>query len=439
VASGKCKKRVWIPFSGNGEGDLETHAVIKARAAAEAAQLAQCSHCSMRKFESFDAVDHSGLEETMHSLSCSVTKWEAGKFGFVRKLQDAPRNHGCVSEMLRFDGCVGDDGLAVAVKRMPNWWVQSGQDDFKSKYPREVEQPWRDAGLVKELQEHDFPHVCNLVGIFSDQRMTYMVSSLATEGDLFSWAQLQPANSEAREPALRPIVAQFLDAVRWLHELDVAHGDLSLENILITKATGCTELQVKLIDFGMATLGRTRTPGSDSGGTNNIGKDTYRAPEVLPFTEYDAFLADVFSLGVSLYAMFLLDYPWKTTAAGKSDEFDYVRRMGAEMFLKKKARVRGQSLTDLMSPGLLGLMAGLLAPQPDKRFCLGETCFRKEGRDCAWKSPWLACPALDEPVACCSSAISSKWHSCSSCSLSTMAQVSDSDCDSPDSDSDSAV
>jgi serine/threonine protein kinase len=424
VASRKSKKRVWIPF-----GDLETYAITKAKAAAEAAQLAQCSHCALRKFESFEAIKHNGLEESMHALSSSVTPWKADRFQFVRKLQDAPRNHGCVAEMIR-----EDDGLAVAVKRMPNWWVQSGQDDFKHKHPREVEQPWRDAGLVKELQDHDFPHVCNLVGIFCDQQMTYMVSCLATEGDLFSWAQLQPAHSEAREPALRPIVGQLLDAVRWLHELDVAHGDLSLENILITKASGCTKLQVKLIDFGMATLGRKRTPGSDLGGTNNIGKDTYRAPEVIPFYEHDGFLADVFSLGVSLYAMFLLDYPWKTTASGKSDEFDLVRRIGAETFLKKKAKVRGQPLTDLISAGLIGLMAGMLAPQPDKRFCLGETCLLKEGRVCAWKSPWLAVldeqtsgPASDEPVAwtrqCSPNCMSSN-------SVSTMA---------PDSDSDSAV
>lgn len=385
---------------------------MKARAAAEAAQLAQCSHCFARKLEPLEAVEQNGLEESMTSLSSIVRPWESGKFRFVRKLQDAPRNHGCVAEMLR-----EDDGLAVAVKRMPNWWVQSGQDEFKSKYPREVEQPWQDAGLVKELQDHDFPHVCSIVGIFCDQHMTYMVSSLATDGDLFSWCKRQPAHFDARETALRPIVAQVLDAVRWLHDLGVAHGDLSLENILVTSAAECADPEVKLIDFGMATLGRKRTPGP-----NLPGKDIYRAPEVYVSAEYDAFLADVFSLGVVLYAMFLLEYPWETTAPGKSDEFDYVRRRGVEIFLKRKETLRGQSLTDLICPRLIGLMANLLAVQPDKRFCLGETCLLKEGRVCAWKSPWLACLTVEKPLACSSRAVSS-------ISVSTMAPESDSDAD----------
>jgi serine/threonine protein kinase len=268
---------------------------------------------------------------------------------------------------------------------------------------------------VKELQVHDFPHVCNLVGIFCDQHMTYMVSSLATEGDLFSWSKRQPAHSEGRERALRPIVAQLLEAVRWLHDLGVAHGDLSLENILISNATECSKPQVKLIDFGMATLGQKRKPGSSL-----VGKDMYCAPEVYVAAEYDAFLADEFALGFTLYAMFLLKYPWKTTAAGKSDEFDYVRRKGADIFLNTKAKVKGQSLIDLISPGLIALMAGLLAPQPDKRFCIGETCFLTEGRVCAWKSPWLSAP--DKPLACCTCAISSS-------SVSTMAPDSDVDSD----------
>jgi len=403
VASGKRKKRVWIALE-----DLETHAITKAREAAEAAQLALCPHCSERKLEPLEAIEQNDLEESMNTLSSSVRPWDSGRFRFVSKLQDAPRNHGCVAEMLS-----EDDGLAVAVKRMPNWWVQSGQDDFKSKYPKEVEQPWRDAGLVKGLQDLNFPHVCNLVSIFRDQHMTYMVSSLATEGDLFSWAQRQPAHSDARELALKPIVAQLLDAVRWLHDLGVAHGDLSLENILITQGSDCSKPQLKLIDFGMATLGRKYTPGS-----NLAGKDMYRAPEAYVAAEYDAFLADAFSLGVALYAMVFLNYPWETTEPGKSDDFDYVRRKGAETFLKTKTKVRGKCLTDLISPGLIDLMAGLLAPQPGKRLCLGETCLLREGHVCAWKSRWL--PSLEDPVACCTRVFSSS-------SVSTMAPDSESD------------
>ncbi|CAE8686359.1 unnamed protein product [Polarella glacialis] len=379
--------------------------------AGEAETLTRCTPCPARKSVSFQPIEQHDLEESMRSLS-SMMPWDSGRFRFARKLQDAPRNHGRVDEML-----CEDDGLAVAVKSMPNWWVQLGQEDFRKKYPKQVEQPWRDFAMLKELQSHNFPYMCNLVGIFRDQEMTYMVSSLATEGDLFSWSQKQSLDSETRETVARPIATQLLDAVRWLHDLGIAHGDLSLENVLITRVAACSMPQVKLIDFGMSTLGRMCAPGSDL-----AGKDIFRAPEVYNAVEYDAFLADSFSLGLCLYGMVLLAYPWETTAPGKSTSFDQFKRMGAALFLKTK-KVRGQFLPNLCSAGLMGLMAGLLAAEPKKRFCLGESCL--QDHISAWTSPWL-CSDLAELA----EKVVLDKRGDSSCTLSTMVPDSDSDSDS---------
>eukprot|EP00931_Biecheleriopsis_adriatica_P041700 TRINITY_DN23808_c0_g1_i1.p1 TRINITY_DN23808_c0_g1~~TRINITY_DN23808_c0_g1_i1.p1 ORF type:complete len:408 (-),score=70.23 TRINITY_DN23808_c0_g1_i1:8-1087(-) len=356
-----------------------------------------------------EPISQESLEESMQSLSCSMQPCEPEGFRLMKKLQDAPRNHGSVHEALTAEG------LSVAVKRMPNWWVQSGHTQFLQKYPKQVERPWWDFSIVKELDSRDFPHVCKFLGVFQDLHMTYMVTSLATEGDLFSWCQQLPSTPEAREAALRPVVAQLLDAVRWLHDLGVAHGDLSLENILIA-AQSCGDVQVKLIDFGMSTLGRMCTSGSTL-----AGKDVFRAPEVYEAVEYDAFLADVFSLGLVLYAMALLDYPWATTAPGKSEAFDYVRSKGIDLFLRKKKKVRGKFLPDLLSKGLLDLISGMLAAAPQKRFCLGEACMLEEtGRVCAWTSSWLADLRPQSEVV-----KASAHRAFSNASLSTMVSESD--------------
>lgn len=76
------------------------------------------------------------------------------------------------------------------------------------------------------------------------------------EGDLFEWCfrPTVPAPGVEREAHMRPIVAQLLVAVRWLHGLGIAHRDLSLENVLLEDSGA--ELRVKLIDFGMATMKR---------------------------------------------------------------------------------------------------------------------------------------------------------------------------------------
>ena len=100
-----------------------------------------------------------------------------------------------------------------------------------------------------------------------------------------------------------PIVGQIFTAVCWLHDLGVAHRDLSLENILLTDNGG--SMQVKLIDFGMSTTQRVCK-------RELRGKQSYQAPE-MHGPEYDAFLADEFALGVVLFAMAVQDYPWTST------------------------------------------------------------------------------------------------------------------------------
>lgn len=326
----------------------------------------------------------------------------------MRKLQDAPRNHGSVDEIAE-----NTTGVRVAVKKMPNWWVQTGHEGFSKKYPKQVERPWWDFAVVKELESRNFAYVCSLVGIFQDQQQTYMVSALATVGDLFSWSQQQPTDSEERERAMRPIASQLFDAVHSLHDFGIAHRDLSLENILLTRNASSGRLQVKLIDFGMSTMGRMCEPGQMM-----PGKDVFRAPEMYSARVYDAFLADVFSLGVVLYSTSLLDYPWASTESGKSADFDYAKRKGADMFLKTKKKVRGKAIPDILSPGLISLMAGLLAPDPKKRYCLGEaSASSSSGRQgCAWRSEWLS-----TEEGCASS------RAASSSSLSTMVPDPDSD------------
>lgn len=46
---------------------------------------------------------------------------------------------------------------------------------------------------------------------------------------------------------MKLIIHQVLEALNYLHSLDIVHWDIKLENILITQSFEC-----KLIDFGFA-------------------------------------------------------------------------------------------------------------------------------------------------------------------------------------------
>lgn len=55
------------------------------------------------------------------------------------------------------------------------------------------------------------------------------------------------------EPEARQIFSQIISALGYLHSQEIAHRDIKLENVLITK-----DRKVKLIDFGFAIDSRTK-------------------------------------------------------------------------------------------------------------------------------------------------------------------------------------
>jgi len=314
--------------------------------------------------------------------------WKSGAFVHKKKLQDAMRNHGSVELMQRADADAGK-GL-VAVKQMPNRWMTTSAAAFAQAYPKSSEQPWFDLGIVKFLNEHKFPYVCEFLGVFQDDSMSYVVTQFSTEGDLFSWCDSLSGFGVAREGKLRPLTRQIFSAVAWLHDLGICHRDLSLENILLNKgASG--DLQVKLIDFGMSTTQRR---------TREVrGKQSYQAPEMHnKDADYDGFLTDAFALGVVIYCLTAQDYPWQSTQPSGCQLFNFVSMKGFRAFLERRKlrKGNGERLIDVFTPPFVEMMEGLLSLNSATRFTLGERCWsdspetmsRKSVWDLAWLDDW---------------------------------------------------
>jgi len=291
--------------------------------------------------------------------SRSVKPWCPKKYTHIDHLRLATRNKGSVEKMRRTS-----DDVYVAVKCMPNDWIRSGFSEFGHSHPEETEQPWVDIGVLTYLNKKECPYVCTLDGIFCSSSETFIVSSLATEGDLLDWMSQEdvPCPGRDREVLMRPLAKQICAAVRWLHELDICHGDLSLENICLTHE-GQKPLQVKLIDFGMATIGQRRCQAPR-------GKGPYQAPEMHTGYEYDPVLNDVFAVGVVIFGMVLKDLPWESTVCLEGRKFD------------------GQHYIEVLSEPLISLLDGLLRIEPEQRLTLYKQC-RNEVNASAWDLEWL--------------------------------------------------
>ena len=101
-----------------------------------------------------------------------------------------------------------------------------------------------------------------------DRQRVYMVLEYADGGDALKHIQSTGAISEDRA---RLWTSQIASAVRYMHDLDVAHRDLKLENLLIDSSHN-----IKICDFGFV---REATPGDLS--QTYCGSKSYAAPEIL--------------------------------------------------------------------------------------------------------------------------------------------------------------
>jgi len=86
-----------------------------------------------------------------------------------------------------------------------------------------------------------------------------------------------------------------------MDKVNVCHGDIKLENIIIDQ-----NHQIKLIDFGYAVIWNKKSLS-----TTYIGTGFYMAPEIYKRIPYNPKKADVFSSGVVLFLLVNGFFPFK--------------------------------------------------------------------------------------------------------------------------------
>ena len=111
----------------------------------------------------------------------------------------------------------------------------------------------------------------------SEKEVLYCVLDLATGGDLFDY--IFTVGRGFPEKIARFYFHKLIDAIQFLHENNVVHRDLKLENLLLDN-----EFRLKIADFGLSTT----VESSYGGGVmhTRVGTERYMPPEMLEKNAY---------------------------------------------------------------------------------------------------------------------------------------------------------
>uniref|UniRef100_A0A7S0IXS4 Protein kinase domain-containing protein n=1 Tax=Calcidiscus leptoporus TaxID=127549 RepID=A0A7S0IXS4_9EUKA len=156
-----------------------------------------------------------------------------------------------------------------------------------------------------------------------DKDRVYMVMELCRGGELFDRiAEI----GQLEEKVAQRYLFQIASALDYCHKSNVFHRDLKPENVVLDEHDN-----IKVCDFGLAATMKQVQEDASYLRHTRCGSVMYAAPEVLTSnaqTGYAAAKADVWSLGVILYAMLAGALPFQVAHASKCSRFAAVVERG---------------------------------------------------------------------------------------------------------------
>ena len=233
---------------------------------------------------------------------------------------------------------------------------------------------------IQILRKLEHPNIMKIYEYFNDSKNIYIVSELCDQGDLLGKMIKLGSMSEV---VVKFLMGQILNAVSYLHDNRVFHGDIKLENVMLYKTSkkqgrrftklnkdlnssyklqqdienlykdktqklrssivfveDMTDYEVKLIDFGCSKFLQKKKNNKMSG---IVGTSIYCSPEVIEDL-YDE-RSDEWSCGVLMYILLCGEPPFQ----GETEEEIFANvKKGYIDFSKSKFNNVSENCIDLI-------------------------------------------------------------------------------------------
>nr|CAD2168491.1 unnamed protein product [Meloidogyne enterolobii] len=179
--------------------------------------------------------------------------------------------------------------------------------------------------------------VVKIIDHFKRGGSVYIVMEYCKDGSLREYVK---KNGPMGVLLATDILIQLCDALKLIHDEDIAHRDLTPNNVLIWEIKrgrddDVKRIRVKVTDFGLS----KETPNNKLGlFKTTLGTDPFMAPEVFAGKYTKA--ADVFSLGSMFYFLLTGSYFDKRSKLSNALDGDNLRSFMHAMLCDENSRIR---------------------------------------------------------------------------------------------------
>jgi tRNA A-37 threonylcarbamoyl transferase component Bud32 len=199
---------------------------------------------------------------------------------------------------------------------------------------------------IEVLKSISHENIVKLFKTSEDDSEIHLIMELIKGMSMGNWVKSFPGSAVSEQMA-KPHLKKLLNAIAFLHNRNICHRDLKLDNIIITQ-----DSNLKLIDFGFACI---------ESGLPNLGlfcgTPNYMAPEIISKVPYKGSASDCWAFGVLFFRVIVGSFPFQNPNTSE---------------LKKNILSLNYAIPKTMSADARKVIEALLVHSPTERATLQQ-------------------------------------------------------------------